>query len=54
MEVGHAAQNLFLQAEALGLATVVVGAFRDDEVAGVLQLPADVRPLALMPIGRNQ
>jgi SagB-type dehydrogenase family enzyme len=54
MEVGHAAQNLFLQAEALGLATVVVGAFRDDEVAGVLQLPADVRPLALMPIGRSQ
>ena len=52
MEVGHAAENLFLQAEALGLATVVVGAFRDDEVAGVLQLPADVRPLALMPVGR--
>ena len=54
IETGHAAQNLFLQAEALGLATVVVGAFRDDEVAGVLQLPADVRPLALMPIGRSQ
>jgi SagB-type dehydrogenase family enzyme len=51
MEVGHAAQNLFLQAEALGLATVVVGAFHDDEVAEVLQLPADVRPLALMPVG---
>ncbi len=54
MEVGHAAQNLFLQAEALGLATVVVGAFRDDEVAGVLQLPDDVRPLVLMPVGRGQ
>ena len=54
MEVGHAAQNLFLQAEALGLATVVVGAFRDDELAGVLQLPAGVQPLVLMPIGRGQ
>lgn len=53
MEVGHAAQNLFLQAEALGLATVVVGAFRDDEVAGVLQLPDDVHPLVLMPVGRG-
>ena len=54
MEVGHAAQNLFLQAEALGLATVVVGAFRDDELAGVLQLPAEVRPLLLMPVGQGQ
>jgi SagB-type dehydrogenase family enzyme len=54
MEIGHAAQNLFLQAEALGLATVVVGAFRDDEVAGLLQLPAGVQPLALMPVGRGR
>ena len=54
IEVGHAAQNLFLQSEALGLATVVVGAFRDNELAGLLQLPADVRPLVLMPIGRSQ
>ena len=31
IEVGHAAQNLFLQAEALSLATVVVGAFSDGD-----------------------
>ena len=54
MEVGHAAQNLFLQAEALRLATVVVGAFHDNKLAGVLQLPAEVRPLLLMPVGRRQ
>lgn len=54
MEVGHAAQNLFLQAEALGLATVVVGAFHDGELAGVLQLPADVQPLVLMPVGHGR
>jgi SagB-type dehydrogenase family enzyme len=53
IEVGHAAENLFLQAEALGLSTVDVGAFNDDEVAKVLQLPADLRPLLLMPVGRN-
>ncbi len=53
IEVGHAAQNLFLQSEALGLATVVVGAFNDDEVARVLRLPADLQPLLLMPVGRK-
>jgi SagB-type dehydrogenase family enzyme len=50
MEVGHAAQNLFLQAEALGLATVVVGAFDDAAVATVLKLPADIQPLMLLPV----
>ena len=51
IEVGHAAQNLFLQSESLGLATVVVGAFNDDEVARVLRLPDNIRPLLLMPVG---
>ena len=50
MEVGHAAQNLFLQAEALGLATVVVGAFEDDAVAALLGLPGDAQPLMLLPV----
>jgi SagB-type dehydrogenase family enzyme len=53
MEVGHAAQNLFLQAAALGLGTVVVGAFREDRVSQLLGLPRDVRPLALMPVGHS-
>lgn len=53
IEVGHAAENLFLQAEALGLATVVVGAFRDEEVSQVLHLPPDHAPLLLMPIGQK-
>lgn len=51
MEVGHAAQNLFLQAQALGLATVVVGAFDDGAVSRVLQLPDATEPLMLMPVG---
>ena len=51
IEVGHAAENLFLQAESIGLATVVVGAFHDGEVSKVLQLPTDHAPLLLMPIG---
>lgn len=53
IETGHAAQNLFLQAESLGLGTVTVGAFDDDEVKAVLQLPDDVQPLILMPVGKK-
>jgi len=53
MEVGHEGQNLFLQAEALHLGTVVVGAFNDDEVREVLNLDGDMQPLSLMPVGRK-
>lgn len=51
MEVGHAAQNVYLQAAALGLGTTFVGAFNDSAVARTLGLPADQRPLGLMPVG---
>jgi SagB-type dehydrogenase family enzyme len=51
MEVGHVAQNLYLQAEAAGLATTVVGAFRDGEVADILGLPTGEEPLAMLPVG---
>lgn len=52
MEVGHAAQNIYLQATARGLGTTFVGAFDDRRVSEVLELPADHAPLGLMPIGR--
>jgi SagB-type dehydrogenase family enzyme len=51
MEMGHAAQNVYLQATALGLGTTLVGAFRDDELAQVLRLPKHVEPLGLLPVG---
>lgn len=53
MEVGHAAQNVYLQAEALDLGTVMVGAFSDNAVARTLSLPGEVEPFALMPVGRE-
>lgn len=51
MEVGHAAQNVLLQAVALGLGGVPIGAFYDDQVQRVLALPADHAPLYLIPVG---
>ena len=53
MEVGHAAQNVYLQAVALGLGTVVIGAFFDDSVRELLNLPGNEQPLYIMPVGRK-
>jgi len=54
MEAGHVAQNVYLQAEALVLGTVTVGAFQDEEIAQALALPSSYRPLYVMPIGRPE
>jgi SagB-type dehydrogenase family enzyme len=51
MEAGHAAENLLLQAVALDLGAVVVGAFHDNQVSRALDLPADQAPLYLIPVG---
>jgi SagB-type dehydrogenase family enzyme len=51
IEVGHAAQNLALQAAALGLGTVVVGAFRDADVREVLGLADPAQPVLILPVG---
>ena len=53
MEAGHAAQNVYLEAASLGLATVLVGAFDDERVAKILHLPSGERPLGIMPVGRS-
>ena len=53
IEVGHAAQNMCLQATAMDLGIVTVGAFDDQQVKEVLNLPEDEQPLYVIPIGRK-
>ena len=52
IEIGHASQNVFLEATALDIRTVVVGAFEDGAVGELLHLPEGEAPLYLMPLGR--
>jgi SagB-type dehydrogenase family enzyme len=51
VEAGHAAQNVCLQAVALGLGTTLVGAFADAEVKRVLGL-VEEEPLLLVVVGK--
>lgn len=51
MESGHAAQNICLQAVALDLDTVTIGAFTDHEVARILHIGKDIEPLYIIPVG---
>ena len=51
MEAGHAAENIHLQAVALGLGSVPVGAFDDGEVGKVLGLPDDQAAIYIIPVG---
>jgi len=50
IEAGHCAQNTHLEAVALGLGSVPVGAFRDDDLKSVLKL-GEEEPLYIIPVG---
>lgn len=50
-EAGHVGQNIFLQAEALGLGAGIVGAFDDGEMSRAMGAPTGHEPLSVMPVG---
>jgi len=50
-ESGHAAQNAFLQATALGIGCVAMGAFDEGAVRRVVGVGPDERPLYVQPFG---
>jgi SagB-type dehydrogenase family enzyme len=52
MEVGHAAQNLCLQAVAQGMGTTVVGAFQDNRVETMLELAPNESPIYIVAVGK--
>ncbi len=52
IEVGHAAQNLCLEAESLGCGSVVVGAFYDDKVKALIE--CDEEPAYLICVGKKK
>lgn len=52
LEAGHVAQNIYLQVQSLGLGTVVIGAFDDEEVKEVLNLLEEEIPLYIIPVGK--
>ncbi len=52
MEAGHVAQNICLQATALDLGAVVIGAFSDREAADILKLDSEESPLYIIAVGK--
>jgi SagB-type dehydrogenase family enzyme len=54
IEVGHAVENICLQAVALDLGTTMVGAFKDDTVKKVLAMSDEEQPLAIVPVGKGE
>jgi len=51
IEAGHVGQNIFLQAEALGLKAGIVGAFNDSKLIEIMKIPNSYEPLLIMPVG---
>ncbi|MGI5826264.1 MAG: SagB/ThcOx family dehydrogenase [Patescibacteria group bacterium] len=52
MEAGHSGQNIYLQAQSLGLGTVAVGAFDEEKVRVLLNVSEEEEILYLMPVGK--
>ena len=54
IEVGHAAQNILLQATAMGLGTAPIGAFSDAKASKLLPLPPGFKPYYIIPVGYHE
>jgi SagB-type dehydrogenase family enzyme len=52
IEVGHAVQNIYLQAVSLKLGTLVIGAFNDNDLKKIMKFDLYEYPLCIMPVGK--
>ena len=50
-DVACSVENMMLAAHSLGLGSVWVGAFHEEGIANVLDLPSHLRPMAILPVG---
>ena len=50
-DVGIATENLMLAAHAVGLGSVFVGVFNEDELRALLHIPPSIRIVGLFPLG---
>lgn len=51
LEAGHIGENIYLEAESLGLGTVAIGSFDDDQMINLLKLPSNETPIYIFPVG---
>jgi len=52
LDLGHSAENVYLQATALGLGTCAVGGFVAVQVSSVIKMPANEKTVYIMPVGK--
>jgi len=50
-DAAAAVQNILLAAHAMGLASVWIGAYDDEKVSEILNIPSYARPAAILPVG---
>ena len=50
-DIGIAAQTLMLSAQGLGLGTVFVGVFDEEQLRNLLNIPSNIRIVGLFPLG---
>ena len=53
LEAGAASQNVYLETVAMGLGTVTMAGFKDEDVRKVLNLEPNEQPIYIMPVGRK-